>query len=99
MLPRRVAVTGYVLPHAPNYNNIAAVTRSLRDRGLQIAVDDAGAGYASFRHIMSLAPDIIKLDWVSLNKTDTFNRSGKMKGVGYGGSIGVAKEVQCGVQG
>jgi len=26
------------------------------------AVDDAGAGYDSFRHILSLAPDIINLD-------------------------------------
>jgi EAL domain-containing protein (putative c-di-GMP-specific phosphodiesterase class I) len=29
---------------------------------LRIAVDDAGAGYASFRHILNLAPDLIKLD-------------------------------------
>jgi EAL domain-containing protein (putative c-di-GMP-specific phosphodiesterase class I) len=29
---------------------------------LLVAVDDAGAGYANFRHILSLAPDIIKLD-------------------------------------
>ena len=33
-----------------------------RKRGLQIAIDDAGAGYASFRHILNLAPDRIKLD-------------------------------------
>jgi len=34
----------------------------LRERGLRLAVDDAGAGYASFRHILQLKPDIIKLD-------------------------------------
>lgn len=34
----------------------------LRRRGLRLAVDDAGAGYSSFRHILHLAPDIIKLD-------------------------------------
>ncbi|MDQ3570948.1 MAG: EAL domain-containing protein, partial [Actinomycetota bacterium] len=33
-----------------------------RQRGLRVAVDDAGAGYASFRHILRLRPDIIKLD-------------------------------------
>jgi PAS domain S-box-containing protein len=30
--------------------------------GVRVAVDDAGAGYASLRHILELAPDIVKLD-------------------------------------
>jgi PAS domain S-box-containing protein len=30
--------------------------------GIRLAVDDAGAGYASFRHILELAPDLVKLD-------------------------------------
>ena len=34
----------------------------LRDKGVQIAVDDAGAGYASFQHVLELAADTIKLD-------------------------------------
>ncbi|PVU81469.1 hypothetical protein DDP54_16465 (plasmid) [Cellulomonas sp. WB94] len=34
----------------------------LRVLGVQIAVDDAGAGIASLQHIVQLAPDIIKLD-------------------------------------
>lgn len=34
----------------------------LRRGGARLAVDDAGAGYASFRHILSLRPDIIKFD-------------------------------------
>jgi EAL domain-containing protein (putative c-di-GMP-specific phosphodiesterase class I) len=34
----------------------------LRDRGLRIAVDDAGAGYASLRHVLELRPDFIKVD-------------------------------------
>jgi EAL domain-containing protein (putative c-di-GMP-specific phosphodiesterase class I) len=34
----------------------------LRERGLRIAVDDVGAGYASLRHILELRPDFIKLD-------------------------------------
>ena len=33
-----------------------------RSRGLRLAVDDAGSGYASFRHILTLRPDYIKLD-------------------------------------
>jgi EAL domain-containing protein (putative c-di-GMP-specific phosphodiesterase class I) len=34
----------------------------LRKRGLRIAVDDAGAGYASLRHVLELQRDFIKLD-------------------------------------
>lgn len=30
--------------------------------GARLAVDDAGAGYASFRHILELRPDLVKLD-------------------------------------
>ncbi|MBI2762367.1 MAG: EAL domain-containing protein [Chloroflexi bacterium] len=30
--------------------------------GVRLAVDDAGAGYASLRHILELAPDFVKLD-------------------------------------
>src|SRR6266571_4723580 len=35
---------------------------ALRRRGIRVAVDDAGSGFASFRHILQLAPEIIKLD-------------------------------------
>jgi PAS domain S-box-containing protein len=37
---------------------------ALADLGptVRLAVDDAGAGYASFRHILELAPDLVKLD-------------------------------------
>jgi diguanylate cyclase (GGDEF)-like protein/PAS domain S-box-containing protein len=44
------------------YLKVDDVLRPLRKRGLRVAVDDAGAGYASFRHILNLAPDLIKLD-------------------------------------
>lgn len=33
-----------------------------RERGAQIAVDDTGAGYASIRHLLTLRPEIVKLD-------------------------------------
>jgi EAL domain-containing protein (putative c-di-GMP-specific phosphodiesterase class I) len=39
----------------------------LRQGGARIAVDDAGSGYSSMSHILSLSPDIIKLD-VSLTR-------------------------------
>jgi EAL domain-containing protein (putative c-di-GMP-specific phosphodiesterase class I) len=31
-------------------------------RGVEIAVDDAGAGFASLRHVIELRPDYVKLD-------------------------------------
>jgi EAL domain-containing protein (putative c-di-GMP-specific phosphodiesterase class I) len=43
----------------------AALNRALqplRRGGLRLAVDDAGAGFASLRHILQMSPDIIKLD-------------------------------------
>lgn len=50
--------------HAPigEYPAIAAVLADMRRAGLRLAIDDAGSGYASFRHILRLQPDIIKLD-------------------------------------
>jgi EAL domain-containing protein (putative c-di-GMP-specific phosphodiesterase class I)/CheY-like chemotaxis protein len=33
-----------------------------RDRGVRIAIDDVGAGFASLRHVLRLDPEIIKLD-------------------------------------
>jgi EAL domain-containing protein (putative c-di-GMP-specific phosphodiesterase class I) len=43
------------------YGLLTAVLEPLRQRGLRIAVDDAGSGLASTRHL-HLRPDIIKLD-------------------------------------
>jgi EAL domain-containing protein (putative c-di-GMP-specific phosphodiesterase class I) len=54
-----------------HYRDIAAVLNPLRARGLRLAVDDAGAGYASFRHILSLKPDVIKLDVSITRNIDT----------------------------
>lgn len=44
------------------YEALVERLQPLRKRGLRIAVDDAGAGYSSFRHILHIRPDIIKLD-------------------------------------
>ena len=45
-----------------DYDALAHALRPLRQAGTRIAVDDAGAGYATFRHILALSPDVIKLD-------------------------------------
>jgi PAS domain S-box-containing protein len=44
------------------YGPLIAALAPLRARGLRIAVDDAGSGFASMRHVLHLRPDIIKLD-------------------------------------
>ncbi len=45
-----------------DYEALNAALRPLRAKGLRLAVDDAGAGFASLRHILQMGPDIIKLD-------------------------------------
>ena len=53
-----------------NYQDIADLLKPFRDHGMRLAVDDAGAGYASFRHILKLQPDIIKLDRSLIERID-----------------------------
>jgi EAL domain-containing protein (putative c-di-GMP-specific phosphodiesterase class I) len=47
----------------------------MRRAGLRLAVDDAGAGFASLRHILKLAPDMIKLDGSLTRNIDTDPKS------------------------
>jgi len=59
---RRVVIE--ITEHAivEDYAPLRAVLQPLREQGLRLAIDDAGAGYANMRHIVNLIPDIIKLD-------------------------------------
>lgn len=45
-----------------DYDALAAALAAPRAAGMRLAIDDVGAGYASLRHIMMTAPDVIKLD-------------------------------------
>jgi EAL domain-containing protein (putative c-di-GMP-specific phosphodiesterase class I) len=58
-----------VTEHQPvdNYDELKIICADLRRDGLRIAIDDAGAGYASLHHILMLEPDIIKFD-ISLTR-------------------------------
>src|SRR5438045_9557294 len=53
-----------VTEHAPihDYTKLNTGLRRVRDLGARLAIDDAGAGFASLRHILRLAPEFIKLD-------------------------------------
>jgi PAS domain S-box-containing protein len=44
------------------YEDLHAALAPLRERGVRIAVDDTGAGYASMQHVLQLRPDVIKID-------------------------------------
>ena len=50
--------------HTPvaDYPKLNAAVHDLRWRGVRLAIDDVGAGYASLRHILELSPDFVKLD-------------------------------------
>jgi EAL domain-containing protein (putative c-di-GMP-specific phosphodiesterase class I) len=45
-----------------DYDLLAHVIAEARGHGAFVAVDDAGAGYASLQHILALRPDFVKLD-------------------------------------
>lgn len=45
-----------------DYARLRERLRDLRSRGVRIAADDIGAGFAGLRHIAELRPDILKLD-------------------------------------
>ncbi len=45
-----------------DYEAVNTALAPLRKAGMRLAVDDAGAGHASLKHIFQLNPDIIKFD-------------------------------------
>lgn len=59
--------------HAPigDYQVLLAALDELRMHGVRFAIDDAGAGYASLKHILQLSPDFIKLDVALTQGIDT----------------------------
>ncbi len=51
---------------------------------VRLAVDDAGAGYASFRHILELSPDFVKIDLDLVRGVDAEPaRQALIAGMGY----------------
>ena len=68
-----------VTEHAPveDYVALRAALSELRSNGVQIMVDDAGAGFSSLKHVLDLHPDAIKFD-ISLTRdidTDPVRRA------------------------
>ena len=56
--------------HVDDYDQLLGALQPLRQAGVRVAVDDAGAGYASLQHILQLKPDLIKLDMALTRNID-----------------------------
>jgi EAL domain-containing protein (putative c-di-GMP-specific phosphodiesterase class I) len=54
-----------------DYTQVVSARAQLKALGVRLAVDDAGAGYASLRHILALSPDLIKIDRSLISGVDT----------------------------
>jgi EAL domain-containing protein (putative c-di-GMP-specific phosphodiesterase class I) len=85
-------VTLEVTEHArvDDYDALHQALTHLRREGMRLAVDDAGAGFASLQHILRLRPDVIKLD-ISLTRdidTDPVRRSLATSLVRFGAEMG-----------
>lgn len=56
-----------------DYDALNRVLAPLRECGVRLAIDDAGAGFASMRHVLNLKPDLIKLDISLVRCVDSDN--------------------------
>ena len=58
--------------HAPVHDYVALneTLAPMRARGFRVAVDDVGSGISSLRHVVMLAPDLVKIDAALTNGID-----------------------------
>lgn len=54
------------------------VIRELRKKGIQLAIDDLGAGYSNLKYIADLVPDFVKLDRSLIQGVEEGNRQAKL---------------------
>lgn len=60
--PQRTVIEITEHTRVEDYRALGDICAELRAHGVRIAVDDAGAGFSSLRHVLQLQPDLIKLD-------------------------------------
>jgi EAL domain-containing protein (putative c-di-GMP-specific phosphodiesterase class I) len=60
--PQRTVIEITEHTRVDDYRALGEICADLRAHGVRIAVDDAGAGFSSLRHVLQLQPDLIKLD-------------------------------------
>jgi EAL domain-containing protein (putative c-di-GMP-specific phosphodiesterase class I)/CheY-like chemotaxis protein len=75
-----------------DYPALKAALGGLREQGIRLAIDDAGAGFASLRHIVLLHPDFIKLDMTLTRDVhvDETRRALVVALVAFGSQIGAS---------
>jgi len=84
-----------VTEHSPilDYQAMRDALKPLRDRGVKLAIDDVGAGFSSFQHILELEADIIKLD---ISLTQNINKD-RRKFLLAKALCGFAKAINCSI--
>lgn len=73
-----------------SYDGLRQALAPLRARGLRLAIDDVGAGHSTFRHVLDLKPEYIKLDMSLIRgiDRDTARRALAESITGYGRRTG-----------
>lgn len=71
LAPERLVIEITEYAQIADYAQTKRALARLHDRGTRMAIDDAGAGFASLRHILDLMPDLIKLDISLVRGIDT----------------------------
>jgi EAL domain-containing protein (putative c-di-GMP-specific phosphodiesterase class I) len=61
-LPQRLVLELTEQEEVEDYDDLRGRLAGWMERGVRLAVDDAGAGYSSLRHVVELSPDYLKLD-------------------------------------
>ena len=87
--PGRLVVEVTEHARVPGYDDLRSVLRPWRRAGVRVAVDDAGAGFASLRHVLNLEPDVLKLDRSIVQDVDSDPRRRALVGclVGFAGQV------------
>ena len=63
-----VEITEHEAVH--DYDALLRSLEALRGAGVRIGIDDFGAGHSSLRHVLQLAPDVVKLDLSIIRNVD-----------------------------
>ncbi|MCW2570955.1 MAG: putative diguanylate phosphodiesterase domain with sensor [Frankiales bacterium] len=61
-----------ITEHEPvhDYGALLQALSGLRSAGVRLGIDDFGAGHSSLRHVLQLAPDVVKLDISIIQQVD-----------------------------
>lgn len=60
-----------------DYETLAVAAGRYREHGIRFAIDDAGSGWNTLRHVVELGPEILKLDRMLISRvtSDTTSRA------------------------